>query len=78
MANVRIVLDYAGVGEVLKSSGAAAACSEYAAGVLGRLPEGYEMEQRVTDRAVVAVYAATAKARVNNARTNALLKAGGV
>lgn len=78
MANVRVVLDYDGIGEVLKSAGAAAVCNEYAGQVLGRLPEGYATEQRVTDRAVVAVYAATVKARINDLRTNALLKAGGV
>ena len=78
MANVRIVLNREGVGEVLKSDGAAAVCSEYAGQVLGRLPEGFETERRTTDRAVVAVYAATVKARVHNSRTNALLKAGGV
>lgn len=78
MGNVRIVLDRAGVGEVLKSKGAAAVCNEYMRTVISRLPDGYETENRVTDRAVSVVYAATANARRDNSKNNSLLKAGGV
>lgn len=81
MAKVRIVLDEDGIGEVLKSEGAAAICNEYAGQVLGRLPEGYATEQHLSadgKRVLVEVYAATVKARINDLRTNALLKAGGV
>lgn len=78
MANVRVKLNYAGVGEVLKSDGARAVCSEYASTVLGRLPAGYDLENRVTDRAVVEVYAATPQAIRDNLKNNSLLKAGGV
>lgn len=78
MAKVQIKLNKAGISEILKSQGAEKVCMEYAGQVLGRLSDGYEVETRVTDRAVVVVYAATPKARNECLRNNTLLKAGGI
>lgn len=78
MAKTYVKLNYAGVREVLQSEGVKNALNEYAGTVLSRLPDGYDTEERVTDRAVAVVYAATAKARADNAKNNSLLKAGGV
>ena len=78
MAKTYVKLNYAGVREVLQSEGVKNALNSYAGTVLARLPDGYDMEERVTDRAVSVVYAATPKARVDNDRNNSLLKAGGV
>lgn len=78
MAKTYVKLNYAGVREVLRSDGVQSVLNEYAGNVLNRLSDGYEMEERKTDRAVAVVYAATPKARRDNSKNNSLIKAGGV
>lgn len=78
MSKVRVKLNYAGVQELLKGPEVRALLEECGSRVLDSLPDdGYEKETRTTDRAVVAVYAATAEARVKNSKSNTLLKALG-
>ena len=77
MSKVQVKLNYKGVQELLKSSEMDAILDEYADRVMKQLDDGYEVEHRKTDRAVVAVGAVTAKARVQNSRDNTLLKALG-
>ena len=78
MAKTYVKIDYNGIREVLKSDDTRAALNEYASTVMGRLPSGYEVEERTTDRAVTVVYAATGAAKADNLKNNTLLKAGGV
>lgn len=77
MSKIQVKLNYAGVRELLKSAEMRAVLDGYANGVMRQLDDGYETEHRTTDRAVVAVGAVTAKARVQNSRDNTLLKALG-
>lgn len=77
MSKIQVKLNYAGVRELLKSAEMRAVLDGYANGVMRQLDDGYEIEHRITDRAVVAVGAVTAKARVQNSRDNTLLKALG-
>lgn len=78
MSKVWVEINYKGIGDVLQSKGVRDALNEYAGTVMGRLPDGYEMSERTTDRAVTTVYAATYKARKDCLKNNTLLKAGGV
>ena len=77
MSNVRVEMNYAGVRELLKSSEMKSVLDGYANSVMQQLDDGYEIEHRTTDRAVVAIGAVTVKARVQNSRDNTLLKALG-
>ena len=77
MSNIKVKLNYKGVQELLKSDDMKAILDDYANRVMKQLDDGYEIEHRTTDRAVVAVGATTAKARVQNSRNNTLLKALG-
>lgn len=77
MSKIQVKLNYEGVMELLKSSEMKSVLDGYADRVMKQLDDGYEVEHRTTDRAVVAVGAITAKARVDNSRNNTLLKALG-
>lgn len=77
MSKIQVKLNYKGVRELLKSSEMKSVLDGYADRVMKQLGDGYEVERRTTDRAVVAVGATTAKARVDNSRNNTLLKALG-
>lgn len=77
MSKIQVKLNYKGVRELLKSSEMKSVLDGYADRVMKQLDDGYEIERRTTDRAVVAVGATTAKARVDNSRNNTLLKALG-
>lgn len=77
MSNIKVKLNYKGVHELLKSDDMKAILDDYANRVMKQLDDGYEIEHRTTDRAVVAIGATTAKARVQNSRNNTLLKALG-
>ena len=77
MSKIQVKINYAGVKELLKSAEMRAVLDGYANSVMRQLDDGYEIEHRTTDRAVVAVGAVTAKARVQNSRDNTLLKALG-
>ena len=78
MGKVYVKINYGGIKEVLKSDGVRGVLNEYAGQVISRAGDGYDMEERTTDRAVTTVYAATAKARKDCLNNNTLLKAGGV
>ena len=77
MSNVYVKLNKKGVAELLKSPEAQSLVNDIAGRALGNLSDGYEMEVRVTDRAVAVVYAATPKARIKNSKNNTILKAVG-
>ena len=77
MSNVYVKLNKKGVSELLKSPEAQSLVNDIAGLALGGLSDGYEMEVRVTDRAVAVVYAATTKARIQNSKNNTILKAVG-
>lgn len=74
--NVEIVLNSAGVRELLKSNEVANTCREHAERILGNAGKGYEMEQRnYPERTGFSVYAATPRAMTDNKKNNTLLKA---
>lgn len=77
MSKVTVKLNYKGVQELLKGDTMRNFLDEYADRVMKQLDDGYEVEHRDTDRAVVSVGAVTAKARVQNSKNNTLLKALG-
>ena len=77
MNKVTVKLNYKGVQELLKGVEMKACLDEYAGRIMKQLDDGYEVEHRTTDRAVVAVGATTAKARAQNSKNNTLLKALG-
>ena len=77
MSKVQVKLNYKGIQELLKSDAMRNCIDEYADRVMKQLDDGYEVEHRETDRAVVSVGAVTAKARVQNSKNNTLLKALG-
>lgn len=77
MSKVTVKLNYKGVQELLKGDTMRNCLDEYADRVMKQLDDGYEVEHRDTDRAVVSVGAVTAKARVQNSKNNTLLKALG-
>ena len=74
----RFELNYAGVGELLKSKEMARVLAEHGHTVLGRLPHGYGMsEGETTQRAKVTVGTRTRQAESDNKKNNTLLKALG-
>lgn len=78
MANFRFELNYAGVGELLKSKKMADVLAEHGSAVLGRLPSGYGMSKGETSqRAKVTVGTRTRAAESDNKKNNTLLKALG-
>jgi len=78
MSKVTVKLNYKGVRELLNSSEMQAILDGCADRMMRQLDDdGYEVEHRKTDRAVVAIGAATTKARVKNSKNNTLLKALG-
>ena len=74
---VKIKVDYAGVGEVLKSDEVFAAVEESAAEILGRLPPvGYGMHAFATSqRRGVRISTDSFEAKRDNTKNNTLLKA---
>lgn len=76
---VRVVISYAGVGELLKSQWAANTCTEVARGIADRAGEGYEVAppHSTGQRVAVNVYAATKEAARDNLDNNTLLTALG-
>ena len=77
MANFKFELNRAGVGELLKSTEAQNMVNEIASGVIGRLPEGYDVQSGISDRAYAFVHADTVKNRLDCLKNNTLLKALG-
>lgn len=76
---VKVVVNYAGVGELLKSQWAADICAEVASGIASRAGEGYEVARphNTGQRMAVNVYAATREAAKDNLDNNTLLTAIG-
>lgn len=74
-AKTRVVINYAGVGELLRSEWAAGICTEVAAGIAARAGDGYEMASphSTGQRMAVNVYAATKDAVKDNLENNTLL-----
>jgi len=78
MSKVTVKLNYKGVRELLNSSEMQEILDGCADRMMRQLDDdGYEVEHRKTDRAVVTIGAATTKARVKNSKNNTLLKALG-
>lgn len=76
MAKVKFKLNYAGVGQLLKSREMQSVLNGYASSAMGRAGDGYEVETFIGfDRAHAIVKAATPGARRDNSENNTLLKA---
>lgn len=76
--NVKVVLNSAGVRELLKSDWAAGECMICAQSVASRAGDGFEVEARnYPERTGYAVKAATYEAKRKNLKENTLLKAMG-
>lgn len=77
MADVKIVLNYAGLNELRRSDAIFNACKEIGNGVLARCDtEHYEMGDRsYPDRKGVAIYPIDAEGAIDNLKNNTLLKA---
>lgn len=76
MSKVRIKLNRAGVGQLLKSEEMQAVLSEHATAIRQRAGDGYEQDVHVgKTRANAMVKAATHKAMRDNMKNNTLLKA---
>lgn len=79
MADTVFKLNYAGVGQLLKSDEMMDVCREYAEEVQSRAGDGYEISEYVgKTRVNVSVYAATKEALKECYEDNTLLKALGV
>lgn len=75
MAKVEVVLNKAGVRELLQSNEMMNICEEYANQALLRLGEGYTVSSMTgKQRAIVSVYAESAKAKQENLKNNTILK----
>jgi len=78
MSNIEFKLNGAGVRALLQSSAMLSEISKYGNRVLSRAGDGYEMDTGDTGQRVkVRIRAATFRARLDNARSNTLLKALG-
>ena len=77
MSSLKVKLNYGGVQQLLKGAEVKSLLEDCGNRVMQSLPDGYEMETRMTDRAVVTIHAATTKARVENLKNNTLLNALG-
>ena len=76
MSNVRFELNKAGVRELLQSTEVQNEVERRAKKVLNALPEGYEMDTRLTgQRAVATVFPVTEKTKTQAKKDNTLLKA---
>ena len=76
MANkVRITIDSAGVRSLLKSEEVQQTCQKQASDIMARTGGGSKSETHLSSqRAIVNVWASSAKARQDNAKSNTLLK----
>ena len=78
MANVEVVLNSAGVRELLQCAEIEATCRELAEGVASRAGDGYTVDTHVGKTRVNAMVSAdTRDAYYDNLRNNTLLKALG-
>lgn len=77
MAQVQIILNRAGVGELLHEVGATA-CAELAQQIAASCGEGYESDvYNAGSRTVASVYTATKEAMQDNLENNTILRAAG-
>lgn len=75
MAKVKIVLNSAGIRELLKSQEAGAICMEYAGQIQQRAGEHFEAEaRRYPERTGAAVYPSDAEGYFDNLKNNTLLR----
>lgn len=73
---VKIVLNRAGVRELMRSQEMSNICTQYAYSAQGRLGDGYEVTcQTGKNRVNAEVAAVSEKARKENSRSNTILKA---
>ena len=78
MGKVKVVLNRAGVGEVLKSSGAQRVCAAAAGRMMGGLSHGYGMSTGTTDqRAKANIFTTSFDGMLDNWKNNSLAKALG-
>ena len=78
MGNVKIVLNRDGVRELLKSQALMDECVKYANRAVAQLGDGYEVTTVVgRNRVNAEVAAVTYEAKVENTKTNSILKAIG-
>lgn len=78
MGKAEVILNKAGVGELLKSQWAADCCMEVAERVASSAGDGYTTRLHTSEqRAIVNVYAETEEAYQDNLDNNTLLKAIG-
>jgi hypothetical protein len=78
MSNERFVLDYQGVGELLKSDQMRAVMEAYAQEIKNRAGDGFGSRTHVTEqRVIVNIFAETQEAYLDNLENNTLLKAVG-
>ena len=76
MSNYRIELNYAGVGELLKSQEIADTVKEVAEQVAARAGDGYATDvYQAGTRVIASVYTETEEAMKDNLENNTLLKA---
>ena len=76
MSNYRIELNYAGVGELLKSQEIADAVKEVAEQVAARAGDGYATDvYQAGTRVIASVYTETEEAMKDNLENNTMLKA---
>lgn len=78
MADVKIVLNSAGVKEVLKNENIAKVCRELANKAVSKCGEGYEVQERnYPERTGTAILAVTNEAKRDNMENHTLLRALG-
>ena len=76
MANFNVILNTAGVREMLKSKEMEAICSEQAGMVMGRVGNGYKTDTHTgVNRVNAMVWADSYQAKKDNLDNNTLLKA---
>lgn len=75
MGKVKIVLNRAGVRELLKSQGAGEICMEHARQIQGRAGEHYAVEvRRYPERTGAAVYPSDSEGYYDNLKNNTLVR----
>lgn len=76
MSKVTVEVNYAGVGELLRSAAVASVVKKQADRIAGRCGTGYKTDQKVLNTRVVAsTYTGTDAAARDNSKNNTLLKA---
>lgn len=72
---MKVELDSGGIRRLLKSEEVQQTCQKQASDIMARTGGGYKSETHLSSqRAIVNVWASSAKARQDNAKSNTLLK----